>query len=136
MAFDGFQKSTPQKNLALTFSSAACLQQCERRRNEGKKAAQKHVFVQKHASCAPFFICRGFPTVAKRPFSATECFVGVKKYSVKDFDISPISPRHFPLPSDLHMAGGRPNGLPASSVRSLSRPRGALSGCRRAASLL
>ena len=44
--FDSSKKSTPQKNLALTFENLACLQKREKWQNRSKKPAQNHRFVQ------------------------------------------------------------------------------------------
>ena len=71
-AFVCFQKSTPQKNLALTFEIFACLQKREKGQKLRKKRAQNHAVCAKikilSHGFSPFFTGRSFPSVLKRPF--------------------------------------------------------------------
>ena len=50
----GFQKSTPQKNLALTFENLACLQRAHLAQNLGKKCAQKPLLCAKKSFLGTF----------------------------------------------------------------------------------
>ncbi|MBQ8097300.1 MAG: hypothetical protein IJ243_09505 [Prevotella sp.] len=53
--FDDFQKSTPQKNLALTFEFLTCLQKHKKGQKMSKNRAQNHGVCAKNRLLALLF---------------------------------------------------------------------------------